>query len=89
MFLMGGVGGTGQLCAKTDAAACLSVRQRSTDCMASCPASVGRLTALLSSWTTAFILDVNSSNNKTVQSDRQQAGTLPTLPTACNTTVCH
>jgi len=62
------------------AAVCLSVRQRSTDCLASCPASVGRLTALLSSWTTAFILDVNSSNNKTVQSDRQQAGTLPTLP---------
>jgi len=34
---------------------------------------------LTSSWT-AFILDVNRKQKKTVQSDRQQAGTLPTFP---------
>jgi len=27
--------------------------------------------------------DVNSKTKKTVQSDRQQAGTLPTLPVSC------
>jgi len=37
---------------------------------------------LLISWT-AFILDVNRKPKKTVQSDRQQAGTLPTLPVSC------
>jgi len=36
------------------------------------------LEALLLNWT-VFILDVNSKPKKSVQSDRQQAGTLPTL----------
>jgi len=46
------------------------------------------VTVLLLSWT-AFILDVNSKP-KTVQSGRQQARTLPTLPvTHCERTVCH
>jgi len=45
------------------------------------------VTVLLLSWTT-FILDVNSKPKKTVQSDRQQAGTLPTLPvTYCNSVI--